>query len=89
MLPARQDLKRSHLTLSTNPVHQSVLALDPARPPACKVLPQRLRPPRAGERVSSAFLDQDINPLQNLGVRLLPAEIFGPTLQIETTFKAE
>lgn len=89
MIPARQHLKRLRVSRSTNPVHQPVLARDPSRPPSREVLPQRLRPAGAGERVSPAFLDQDIDPLQNLGVRLLPAEILGPTLQIKTTFKAE
>jgi hypothetical protein len=89
MIPARQHLKGLSVVRSTNPVHQSVLARDPSRASDGEVLPQRLRPASAGERVLPAFLDQDIDPLQNLGVCLLPAEIFGPTLQIETTFKAE
>jgi hypothetical protein len=89
MISARQHLKRLRVTRPTNSVHQSVLPRDSSRPPAREVLPQRLWPARAGERVSPAFRDKDIDPLQNLGVRLLPAEILGPTLQIKTTFKAE
>lgn len=83
MIPARQYLKRLRVTRSTDPVYKAVLARDPARPPSRQIPSQRLGLARAGERVSPAFLDQNVDPLQDLGVRLLPAEIFGPAFGIE------
>jgi hypothetical protein len=83
MIPARQHLKGLSVVRSTNPVHQSVLARDPSRASDGEVLPQRLRPASAGERVSPAFLDQNIDPLQDLAVGLLPAEILGSAFGIE------
>lgn len=83
MIPTLRDLQGLRIAAARHAVHQSVLARDPSRPPACQVLPQRLRPAHAGERVSPAFLDQGIDPLQDLGVRLLPAEILGPAFRIE------
>jgi len=55
-----------------------MLVADPPRPPARQVAAERLGLARALERVTAAFLDQRVHLGEQLGLRCMQVEIFGP-----------
>lgn len=60
MIPALRDLQGLRIAAARHTVHQPVLMVDPARPPARQVAAERFGFAGAFERMAAAFLDQRV-----------------------------
>ena len=68
------------LVLAFDAVHKAIFATDPARPTALQRPLQGLRLPSSLERGPNAFLNQVVDPFENVFVVLKPILVFFPRL---------
>jgi len=78
MIPALRYLQRLRIAASRHAVYESVLMVDPARPPARQIAAERFGFAGAVERMAAAFLDQRVQLVEQLGIARPEVDIFGP-----------
>ena len=83
MIPALRNLQRLRIAGSRHAVHQPVLMVYPARPPARQIAAERFGFAVDLERIAPAFLDQRVHLVDDLGVVLLPVTIVLPSRRPE------
>lgn len=65
------------------PIDKAMLLRDPPRPPARQRTAQRLRLAGAIKRRARAFLDESVEPGEQLGIGRLPVQVILPCLFVE------
>ena len=83
MIPALRDLQGLRIAAARHAVYQSVLMVDPARPPARQIAAERFGFAGALERMAAAFFDQRVQLVHDLGVMILPVTIVLPSRRPE------
>src|SRR5690348_10339303 len=78
MIATLDDLDLLRLVFSAHPVNEAVLMGDAPRPVALKRVFERLRLTETFGRIAPDVSDQFIDRVQDIGIRVLPAEVFLP-----------
>lgn len=78
MIPALRHFERLRLALAPHPVHQPMLAVDAAGPPAGEIAAQRFGLAGSAKRVAHALLEQRVDPFDDLGFLGLQRDILPP-----------
>jgi hypothetical protein len=88
VVAALRDLEPLLVSLAGDPIDQTMLAIDPSRPPALPVLAKRLRLAESFEWGAHAILDQRIYAPGDFRVIRLPVQIFFPAAGREADLTA-
>src|SRR5438034_11688373 len=81
MITALHDFQHLIRPLPLDPVNQTVLAIDPPRPPAGQALTQWFRLTYSPKRRSSGILNERVQSREHLGISGCPVQILLPSLR--------
>lgn len=78
MIPAPRHLEHPARAAPRHPIHQPMLAVDAAGPPAGEIAAQRFGLAGSAKRVAHALLEQRVDPFDDLGFLGLQRDILPP-----------